>query len=156
MTYNDLSVERDNEGIYDLVIEGGDLKKTGGMHSAIFTSLFTDRRANPDEVANPMKRRGWCGTQNTPGRQGNKGSGLWFYMQSRLTELEETGVKRECRQALAWLITDGLAKSVTVQTKKNPANRSLDLTIKIVAVDGGEVTASYNLWSETERRTFEV
>lgn len=151
--FTDIHVERDSDGVYDCVIEDGDLKLTGGMDSAIFISLFTDRRANPDEVANPMDRRGWCGTQNTRDAQGNKGSGIWLYEQRRLDADTTEGVRMEAYQALHWKITDRLAKEIDVTIEKSPHDRRLGLKAAITAANGGVTNIGYQLWEATPQRT---
>lgn len=151
--FTDLYVEADEDGIYDLVIEDGDFKKTGGLDSAIFVSLFTDRRANPDEVSDPMKRRGWCGTENTPDQQGNVGSGIWLYEQRRLTKGVSEGVRMEAFQCLHWMVSDGLAKNIDVKMGSTPKERRLELNISITAADGGVSNTSHQLWNNTPRRT---
>lgn len=151
--FTDLYVNRDSDGIYDFVIEDGDLKKTAGMDSAIFVSLFTDRRANPDEVGDPMKRRGWCGTQNTPDRQGNRGSGIWLYEQRRLTPETTEGVRMEAHQSLYWMVTDRLAKQFEIEANPAPENRSLVINIRAFASSGGVTDHSYSLWDATPQRT---
>ena len=149
----DLSVERDADGIYDLVIEDGDFKKTGGMDSAIFISLFTDRRAHVDEVSDPMKRRGWSGTQFTNNREGNKGSGLWLYEQRRLDQDTVEGVKIESYQALYWTINDQIVKDIQVNVIPSPADRSAELQIKMNGRNSGVTNYSYQLWAATPRKT---
>lgn len=150
--YTDLYVERDEDGIYDIVIEDdGDVKKTAGMDSALLISLFTDRRANPDEVADPMLRRGWCGSQNTPNQQGNVGSGIWLYEQCRL-DVEEA-IRMEAYQCLNWMVFDNLAKETDVKITTDPQDRRLNLSIKITAANGGVTNTGFQLWGGTPRRT---
>lgn len=151
--FTDIFVEAASDGIYDAVIEDGDLKLTAGMDSAIFVSLFTDRRANPDEVADPMKRRGWSGTELTPSKQGGKGSGIWLYEQRRLSNSVSEGVRMEAFQALQWLITEGLSKSLDITTENSPQERSLQLNIQTVAANGGVTNTGYAIWNGTPRRT---
>ena len=61
--FTDLAFAADDEGIYDLVVdaEAGDFAIATGFESAYAVSLFSDRRARADEVADPLKRRGWTG-----------------------------------------------------------------------------------------------
>lgn len=151
--FTDIYVEADEDGIYDAVIEGGDLKLTAGMDSAILISLFTDRRANPDEVANPMERRGWSGTELTPSKQGNKGSGLWLAEQRRLSTNTTEFVRMESFLGTHWIVEDNLSKSIDVTTKKNPQDRSLQLNIRTVAANGGVTNTGYTIWNGTPRRT---
>ncbi len=152
--YTDLYVEADADGIYDLVIDDdGDFKKTAGMDSAIFISIFSDRRANPDEVADPMKRRGWCGTENTEDQQGNVGSGLWLREQSRLSKNDAEFRKMEAYQCLHWLIADSLAKKTEVTITQIPEDRSEKLNINITAANGGVTNTGFQLWDGTPRRT---
>lgn len=153
MRFTDLAVKQDTDGIYDLVIENGDFKKTAGLDSAIITSLFGDRRAEPDEVADPMKRRGWCGTQNTPDKQGNKGSGLWLREQSRIDSETIEFLRMEAHQSLHWMITDKIVKKFEIEVIATPSERSVTLNIRAFAVSGGVTNLSYNLWEATPQRT---
>lgn len=153
-TFTDLAVARDAEGIYDLGVDpdvgDADAALTQGLASAIFVSLFSDRRARSDEVASPMLRRGWIGNlvSDVPGD--NFGSGLWLYEQSRLTQEVAAAVAGEARNALQWMVDDELCSSLSVTVTKDQAARSIMLNVTINLNQGGVSQHAFVLASATE------
>lgn len=151
-TFTDLAVTADSEGIYDLTVDpvSRDFKLTEGLESASFVSIFSDRRARADEVADPMKRRGWIGNlvSDVPGD--NFGSGLWLYEQARLTPDILAGLRFELEQSHDWMIDDGLAKYVIATVSADAASRTLMGQIEIVEPDGAITTHAYPLIQATK------
>lgn len=139
--FTDLAVVRGADGIYDIDIDAPnrDAELDDGLYEAIFISLFSDRRAAADEVADPMKRRGWIGdlVADVPGDR--HGSGLWLYAQSRLTPDIQAGIESDARGCLAWMVDDGLVSSVTVSTERQDAARQLVLNVTM-SLAGGNVS----------------
>lgn len=84
--------------------------ETGDLITAVLISLFTDAAASDDDIIpdGTADRRGWWG--------GDIGSKLWLRMRSKATPLVLAQVKDDIEQALAWLVTDGVASAVTVTT----------------------------------------
>lgn len=154
MRYIDLAYEIDGDNHYDLIIENGDFKLTGGIETALLVSLFSDRRAYADEVPNPLNRRGWIGdiVADEPGDK--HGSGLWFYEQSRLITDVENGVRDEAEKSLRWTVTDQLANFVDVKTAKHPGNRRLTINIKLTALNGGVSSHAYDVVQSTNSGAF--
>jgi phage gp46-like protein len=152
----DLRVERGHEGTYDFVIDPttGDFATTEGLDSAIFVSLFSDRRARADEVPDPLKRRGWIGDLYSDIPDDRIGSGLWMAEQRRLDSETQQFLKSEAIGSLAWFITDGLAKHVDATVAADPARRTARLDVKIQDQMGGTSVKSFELWSATTARTF--
>lgn len=79
--------------------------------TAVLISLFTDAQADPDDAipdgsADP---RGWWG--------GAIGSKIWLRMRSKALPVTLALVKHDIEQALAWLVSDEVAASVTVITQ---------------------------------------
>jgi phage gp46-like protein len=78
--------------------------------TAVLISLFTDAQAETDDTIpdGSDDPRGWWG--------GAIGSKLWLRMRSKALPVTLALVKHDIEQALAWLISDGVAASVTVLT----------------------------------------
>lgn len=150
-TFSDLDFARDADGVYDLVIDEdtGDFQTTAGMRSALFVSLFSDRRARADEVADPLRRRGWIGDLYAEVPGDLHGSGIWLYNQRRMTGDVRQGVRLEAVNALAWLLQERLAQSVDAEIEHDDAARSLRLNVSIAAADGGVSQTSFELWNRT-------
>lgn len=100
----------------------GGLETAPAIHTAVWVSLFTDRRAHPDDMLPPGEtdRRGWWGGQ-IEGLE--VGSRLWLLRRAK--HLPETlKLARDyIDEALAWLIEDGLAAKVEASTWWDSAAR---------------------------------
>ncbi|WP_165184703.1 phage GP46 family protein [Caulobacter soli] len=100
----------------DLSLDGADLRSEEGLRTAIIISLFTDRRAQPDDVlpqdgADP---RGWWGDSlaDIPGDQ--LGSRLWLLAREKQLPSVVARARQYAQEALAWLVEDGVATSIEV------------------------------------------
>ena len=94
---------------------GSDDGTGGDMTAAVLVSLFTDRRAAADLVLRDgtQNRRGWWADayEDEP-----IGSLLWTLQPSKKTRAVLLAARDYCNQALAWLVRDGHAASVVVDT----------------------------------------
>lgn len=137
--FTDLAMVEGPDGIFDIGLDEGsrDAATTDGLESAILESLFSDQRAPADLVPDPMKRRGWiCDlVSDIPGDK--NGSLLWLYSQSRLDGETAAGVAADARNALQWLIDDGLCNSVAVAITRVDATRTLFLLVTLGLIQGG-------------------
>ena len=100
----------------DLGIAAGDLAAdASGLRTAVLLSLFSDRRApDPGAGADP---RGWWGDRVDDASDDAIGSLLWLI--ERETERPEVAARAEgyARDALTWLIEDGIADRVGVSAE---------------------------------------
>lgn len=100
--------------VFDLAIVDGDLATDTSLETAVLLSLYTDRRALDEDVLpdEGSDRRGWwCDAYSDRPH----GSRLWLL--SREKELEAVLRRAEdyAREALAWVIQDGIASNVDVE-----------------------------------------
>lgn len=103
----------------DLVRHGLDLSRDDGLTTAIILSLFTDRRAAEDDKLpdNSGDRRGWW-ADAWPETDGDLyGSRLWLLAREKQLPEVVARAREYAREALAWLIEDGLASTVDVQAE---------------------------------------
>ncbi|HEY4254591.1 MAG TPA: phage GP46 family protein [Roseomonas sp.] len=93
---------------------GGRLADDPSLRTAVILSLFLDRRARSDDATQDGDRRGWLGDALSPVTGDRIGSRLWLLRREK--QLPETLRRAEdyAREALAWLVEDGLARRVTV------------------------------------------
>ncbi len=118
-------------GDADLVREGGNLLyDDDGLDAAVMISLFTDRRADPDDKVEGS-RRGWWGDSIFGDQIGSR---LW--MLRRENELQTTldKARQYALEALQWLVDDGVAKSVAVIASR-VASGVLGLSVSIQRPD---------------------
>lgn len=97
----------------------GNLALASDIEAAIWISLFTDRRARPDDVIpdGTDDRRGWWADTDA---EKPIGSRLWLL--DRAKHLPETLRRAEdyAREALAWLVEDGVGARVDVVAEWAP------------------------------------
>lgn len=101
----------------DWLLSGGALDATRDLETAVILSLFTDRRAGdsdrlPDGSAD---RRGWWGDATVPDRP--MGSRLWLLAREKTTPQMRLRAIGYVREALAWMIGDGIADRVDVSAE---------------------------------------
>lgn len=116
-------------GYGDWAVAGPDLASGDDLATAVLISLFTDRRAETDDVIpdGSGDPRGWWGDL---GRARPLGSRLWLLERAKQTEAVRLAAQDFCEAALAWLVEDGVAASVTVVTAwQRPAFLAIDVRI---------------------------
>lgn len=132
----------------DIALAGGDLVLDTGLGSAVLRSLFTDRRATEDELVRlgASDPRGWWG--ETPGDP--FGSGLWLLARQKQTAETLTRAREYAREALRWLITEGIASAVEVEAEYAAPER-LALAVRVVR---GTATRWAQLWARPQPARF--
>lgn len=123
---------------FGLEMAGSDLRTDTGLRAAVIYSLFTDRRAGPDEAlpGDSTDRRGcWHETYKDADLDP---SGSWLWLLEGAKETQETLLRAEtyAREALQWFINRGIALSVTVTGRWVRAG-TLGLVLEMPLVDGG-------------------
>ena len=102
----------------DINLSGPDLLAEFDLKTAIIISLFTDRRANPDDILDDIDdRRGWWGDSYSPINNDKIGSRLWLLARSKQTQQVVNRARQYCIEATRWLIDDAIASSVEVETE---------------------------------------
>ena len=122
---------------FDIGLLGADLASDDGMETAVILSLFTDARADDDDVL-PVAggdRRGWWGDAyaDTPGDV--MGSKLWLLEREKQTPDVLVRADQYAQDALAWMITDGVAATID-GTASFPAPGWWSLAIVITRPSG--------------------
>lgn len=113
----DLALRWDLEqGAADLAIENDDLATDDGLRTAVFLSLFLDRRANEDDVLpdGSGDRRGWWGDEFEEVEGDRIGSRRWLLDRSKNVPGLAGRLEAIDREALDWLLEDGVASAIDV------------------------------------------
>lgn len=101
----------------DLAMIDGDLASDRGLETAILLSVFADRRAATDDVppsGDPRDRRGWWADEFAADEGDLIGSRLWLLDRGKRTAATGRAAESYIREALAWMIDDGVVTSVDV------------------------------------------
>ena len=115
----DVLIEWQNRlGVGDITTAGADLGiDPTGLETAVLMSLFTDRRANEDDLPpGEFDRRGWWGDALSD--VGDEiGSHLWLL--GREKQLPSVLVRAEgyANEALAWMLSDGIVREIQVMAE---------------------------------------
>ncbi|MDM2726177.1 phage GP46 family protein, partial [Citrobacter sp. Cy234] len=87
---------------------------------AVVISLFTHRRADPDDNADvPM---GWWGDTWPVVANDRYGSKLWLLQRSKLTNALVNTVRNYLREALQWMLDDGVVSRIDIDIQRTGIN----------------------------------
>lgn len=121
----------------DAALSAGALRTDEGLRTAILISLFTDARAGEDDVLPDLggDRRGWWGDAFPASAGDETGSRLWLLFREKITPGVIARARDYVRKALAWLIEDGIARSIEVSVEAQDQHR-LAIGIVLTRPDG--------------------
>ncbi|AXC64897.1 hypothetical protein DOE63_04195 [Salmonella enterica subsp. diarizonae serovar 59:z10:-] len=105
-------VENSQEGEWR--VTAGDLVSGDDLETAMIISLFTDRRARRDDDTDGSDRRGWWGDA---GSDYDIGSRLWLLKRQKLTVPVARRAEDYTREALQWLLDDGVVGTVDIHAQ---------------------------------------
>lgn len=125
----------------DWALAGADLAAHSDLETAVLISLFTDRRAEPDDVIpdGSDDPRGWWGDA---GRARPLGSRLWLLERAKRSEDTRLRAVDYITEALAWMVEDGVAEDVQVAAEWQ-GRGFLGVRIVVVQADGQDVVLTY-------------
>jgi len=143
------SVFIDLEHGIDFAMAQFDLAMDDGLETAVILSLFTDARANADDALplGQSDRRGWW-ADAYPAADGDRfGSRLWLLRASKQLQQSLNLAKEYAEEALAWLVADGVASRVEVDTFI-PRDEVMGMTVRIYRPDDTVTPIRFEtLWS---------
>lgn len=147
------------EGDFSFDSVAQDLDPDAGLETAVLISLFTDRRANDDDVLpdfNNPDRRGWWGDLGSPEAEGDQiGSRLWLLNREKTLESVLVKAKKYAEESLNWMVEDGVVKSVEVESERQgPVGLDrLALLVRVFRPDGTVLPFKYEIqWIAQESR----
>jgi phage gp46-like protein len=130
----------------DWVLDGaGALAEDGGIETAVLISLFTDAQASLAELAsgtNADDRRGWWADAFAAPEGDRIGSKLWLLARAKQTPDTLERARIYAREALQWLIDDGIARDVEIEATA-PRAGLLALTVTILRANSDLAATRY-------------
>lgn len=109
---SDIALPWDSDfGAADFSVVAGDLLRDEGLYTAVLLSLFTDRRAEVGDAVEGSDRRGWWADEFNADPIGSR---LWLLERSKREPTVLARAETYATEALAWLLEDGVAESVSV------------------------------------------
>lgn len=114
-------------------VAGSPLAADDPLIRAVIISLFTWRRANPDDAVDGS-RQGWWG-DTTASLSGDRiGSRLWLLSREKLLPETFNRAREYAREALQWLVDDQVAAAVDVAAERY-GRAGLALVVTITRAD---------------------
>jgi len=111
----DIALTYDSQiGAFDVSIDAlnADLAREESLSTVVLLSLLTDRTAQANEVDPGADRRGWWADAFAEQVGDMFGSRLWLLAREKQLPATIARARAYIEEALAWLVADGLAKSV--------------------------------------------
>ena len=121
----------------DIFLAGADLGGDDDLTTAVIISLFTWRRARPDDVLPDFigDRKGWFGDKLADVDGDQIGSRLWLLAREKITTETIARAREYCVEALQWLVVDKVASRVDVEIERNGMDR-IDIVVTVYRLDG--------------------
>ncbi|MGA4368106.1 phage GP46 family protein [Pantoea ananatis] len=137
----------DATGAGDWRTAQGDLAAGDDLQTAIYISLFSDRQAREDDDYEGEDRRGWWGDT---GADYPIGSRIWLLRRQRLTVAVANKAIDYAKEALQWLIDDGVVTSIDVQAQiVYPSRLNLSVTFQKPDMTR-QTTKFFWVWSNSD------
>ena len=110
---------------------------------ALIISLFSWRRANPDDDVDDVMGW-WADTYNQDGDL--TGSRLWELLRQKITQTALAAADEYCREALEWLVTDGVASEVTATAERSGFDQ-VDIVVTVQQPGRDQTSIRFqNVW----------
>jgi phage gp46-like protein len=138
------------QGYGDLDVVDRDLDRDAGLETAVAVSLFSNRRADAEDIlpdADGGRAGWWADALNDDGDK--IGSKLWLLGREAMRPQDVIPrAKQYAREALQWMIDDGVAQEIIANAERIAMNE-IRLTINIVRpeVDREEFFSYYYNWA---------
>ena len=124
----DLKFKQDSSGNWDIDFANGDFELTNGLDTAIYMSVFCEKRASASQVSDPTSRRGHF-TNDFNAVDGYEiGSLLWLYTtQAKNTESNLKLIEGDVYEGLKWMIEDEIISKIEVSATKSGSGINLEV-----------------------------
>lgn len=117
-------------GRWDIDFSDGDFEMTDGLDTALYMSVFGEKRANVGQVSNPSLRRGDFTNEFSRVVNYEIGCLFWLYSsQAKNTTRNLQLLQDTVREGLRWMIDDGILTKTNVEATKTGSNIQLDIEL---------------------------
>lgn len=126
----------------------GDLSQADVLVRAVLISLFTWRRAKPEDITDGEKMGWWGDGVEAPVVNDCIGSRLWLLRRAKLVPQTINAAREYAQEALAWLVEDGAAVRVDVTAERFGVD-GLALQVVVYRTAGDKVALRFdNAWEK--------
>ena len=117
------------------------------LRRSVTISLFTWRRAGPDDPLDDDDRKGWW-ADCVPTVAGDQiGSRLWLLQRRTINQDTLRDAQEYAEEALRWMTEDGVVSAVTVTVRRQDISR-MTLVVLLTELSGETVQLAFeDTWS---------
>jgi len=126
-------------------VESTELSQDESLNRAVIISMFTWRRANPDDITEGEKMGYWGDSAEPPQTNDKIGSRLWLLSREKVTQSTINRAREYGEEALQWLVDDKVASRVTVTTERFGLD-GIAMLCTVYRVDGATQFRFDNVW----------
>lgn len=122
----------EDKGYWDIDFSNGDIASTNSLDTAIYMSIFCEKRASQSQVSEPSLRRGHFTNMFNKVSDYEVGSLFWLYTnQAKINQITLSLIENSALDGLKWLIEDKIFDKIEVNaTKVN--DTQITLTINLI------------------------
>lgn len=124
-------------------IESSMLAQEDSLVRAVIISLFTWRRAKPEDVVDGSRMGYWGDVAVSPAGNDKIGSRLWLLAREKILPSTFIRAREYALEALQWLLDDGIASRVEVLAERF-GNAGLALRCTIFRNDGSPLELRFD------------
>lgn len=126
----DLKFKQDSTGTWDIDFSNGDFELTDSLDTAVYMSIFCEKRASESQVAEPSLRRGHFTNDFNEISEYEVGSLFWLYtQQAKNTSENLTLLENSIIEGLDWLIEDDIISEVNVSAQRVSSKVTLEIEL---------------------------
>jgi len=126
----DLKFKQDSNGDWDIDFANGDFELTDGLDSAVYMSVFCEKRASSSQVSEPNLRRGHFTNEFSKIEGYQVGSLFWLYtQQAKNTDSNLRLLEGAVTDGLAWMIEDNIFSKVKVKATRSISTIQLEIEL---------------------------
>ncbi len=143
----DIELSQDETGNWDINFENGDFALTDGLDTALYLSVFAEKRASDTQVTVPILRRGHFTNEFSLIDNYQIGSLLWLYIdQAKNTDQNLSLIEGTVNEGLQWMLDDNIVSNIEVAGSKELGGVDLEINLTNKSQDDSNY---YNLFINT-------
>lgn len=126
----DIKLLQDTNNNWDIDFENGDFALTDSLDTALYLSVFAEKRASETQVTVPLLRRGHFTNEFSLVEDYQIGSLFWLYSdQAKNTEANLSLIEGAVNEGISWMIEDDILSDVKVTGTKEGSGIGLEINL---------------------------
>jgi len=126
----DIKFTQDSNGDWDINFTNGDFEMTEGLDTALYLSVFSNKRASASQVTESILRRGHFTNEFSQVAGYEVGSLLWLYTeQAKNTSNNLSLIEGSVYDGLKWMIEDKIISKIDIAASKSGTGVTLEIDL---------------------------